>query len=100
MNKKFLLSTVFMLMSWQGIFAGAPEFSGTPEGPVNPRVSTTMQPQGTLIGNMIPDTMGPLFKNLPFKDGWVFLSAKKTHRNHGGGMGDFWGYSWDFFDKR
>ncbi len=83
MNKKFLLSTVFMLMSWQGIFAGAPEFSGTPEGPVKPRVSMTEQPQGALVGNMIPDTMGRILVNLPFKDGWVFLSAKKTHRNHG-----------------
>ena len=83
MNKKLLLSTVFMLMSWQGIFAGAPEFSGTPEGQLKPRVAMTAQPQGLLMGNMVLDTMGPLLKNLPFKDGWKLLSVNQFHRNHG-----------------
>ena len=82
MNKKFLLSTVFMLMSWQGAFAGAPEFSGTPEGQVKPRVAMTAQPQGLLMGNMTPDTMMGILKNLPFKDGWKLLSVNKFHHDH------------------
>ena len=78
MNQKiFFLSTVFTLISWQGGFAADPNVLG--EGKKStPHAAWTQRP---FIGNMVPDTIMRILKDVSLKDGWEFLSVDKTHHD-------------------
>lgn len=83
-HRILFLWAYMMVISWGGVFAGAPDSLGDrmiPEG---------VWTQKLLLGEkMIPDTIWHVLKNLSFGEGRRLLSVDTTHQNHFGSWKNF-----------